>query len=188
MVVPEREKRATIEEVLQSEFFAEVRNMESAPQLDEVHRRLRDICDDQIKRENVYRYEGKEKYQQYWDETVKVKFEQEENREYWDVKLAHAKACGQLFVFQDDPDAEHLNAIRDKIQAESKAAYAKRKKEEEKEEATENTIKSKKTAPSSKNFVEDKDESKKAESSTAAEDAIKAEKSQSISEKSSSED
>ena len=57
----------SIEEVLQSEFFADVRKMEAAPQLDEAHKRLRDICDDQIKRENVYKYDGKEKYVQYWD-------------------------------------------------------------------------------------------------------------------------
>ena len=87
MVVPEQAKRATIEDVLASEYFTEARALKCAPKLNEPQQRLRTICDDIIKRENVYRYEGKEKYLEFWTEKVAPSFANEENKEYWDVKI-----------------------------------------------------------------------------------------------------
>lgn len=70
MVAPEQAKRSTIEQVLQSDLFNSVRHLDNAPKLDEEHQLLRNICDDFVKRVNVYSYDGKEKYLQYFETEV----------------------------------------------------------------------------------------------------------------------
>jgi hypothetical protein len=59
-----QEERISIEEVINSSFFDQVRDLVSAPELDESHTKLREICLDFVKRRNVYKFKGQTDFDQ----------------------------------------------------------------------------------------------------------------------------
>ena len=58
MIVLDKDKRLTIEELLEQEFFNDVKNLREMPKYDTLHQHLKDFITDFIKRSNVYKYEG----------------------------------------------------------------------------------------------------------------------------------
>lgn len=58
MIVVDHESRINIDQVLDDEFFNEVRELTSFPELTETEQSLKEVCDDFIKRGNVYKLEG----------------------------------------------------------------------------------------------------------------------------------
>ena len=119
MVQVKPESRISIDEIMANGFFDSVRDLKAMPPLDELYSKLRDICDDFIKRGNVYKLEGEQSLQ------AKLKtFEAllpEAVPDYWQRKLAHVFAQAKFFVFDIDPCHELLEVVKSEVNSEAKA-------------------------------------------------------------------
>ena len=74
------------------------------------------MCDDFIKRGNVYQFDGREKFEQHFDETLIKKYP-----EHISV-LEHYRKLARLFIFEEDPEQGELEAEEDQVVRESKEA------------------------------------------------------------------
>ena len=108
--------RPTIEQILEDPYLADC--PESYPELNSEQIKLRSYIDDLIKRANVHEFEGRE--------TFETKFAEQTSSIHLDPAfLEHFRQLAVLFLFNEDPDHEELEAEKDLVMQESKAAYAK---------------------------------------------------------------
>ena len=113
------EARPTIEEILADPYLQDC--PESFPTLSDQEQKLRVFIDDVIKRSNVHEFEGREAFEKRFAEQVSSggSIDLDANL------LEHYRQLAVMFLFNEDPDKDDLEAEKDLVLAESKAAYAK---------------------------------------------------------------
>ena len=74
--------------------------------MNETDSKLKEVCEDFIKRGNVYKLDGLEKFDQYFDEQIIGKFKDENNNisDELVIKLEHIRKIAKLFIFDIDPE------------------------------------------------------------------------------------
>ena len=117
LLVLDPENRPSIEEVLESEYFKDVRASDALPELLAWETSLKEHLKDFIKRGNVYRFDGLSKFNEYYDENVKKALE---SNGVDSVIIEHYRSLALLFVFDKDPDQEDLEAEKNIVVEESK--------------------------------------------------------------------
>jgi hypothetical protein len=71
MIVVDQDQRLTIDEVMNNEFFNGIRDLKEYPELTGNDISLREICDDFIYRGNVYKIDGIDKFNEYFNTEVR---------------------------------------------------------------------------------------------------------------------
>jgi len=110
LIVHAPEKRITIDDLVASEYFDEVRDLTAIPEYDELHKTMFDTCMDFKNRHNVYKYEGQEKFNMNFFEKVRPPFQkvEEKDKMWWEEKLFHSYDCAMKYIYEEDPDEEKL--------------------------------------------------------------------------------
>lgn len=108
--------RPTVEEVLGDPYFTDCPT--ECPELNEEEQKLRTYIDDLIKRHNVHEYDGRETFEAKYAEQITSQIHMDPEL------LEHYRKLAILFLFNEDPDHEELEAEKDLVQAESKAAWS----------------------------------------------------------------
>ena len=110
------EGRPSIEDILDDPYLADC--PETCPSLTEEEQKVRVFVDDLIKRANVHEFEGKEALEARFAEHISSQVQ-------LDAELVeHLRKLAIFFIFNEDPDAEELEAEKDLVHEESKKAYA----------------------------------------------------------------
>lgn len=110
MLVIDHEERISIEDVISNELFNDVRDMQEFPEMNEVDKKLKLITEDFIKRCNVYKLDGKEKFDKYFEDEVVENFKTKDENgndqiiEPVKLKLEHLKIVANFFLFDIEPE------------------------------------------------------------------------------------
>lgn len=120
--------RPSIEEILQDPYLIDCPTS-PPPSLNPEEQKLRDFISDLIKRSNVHEFEGKEALKSKFEEHIVAKVQLDA------ALIEHFRKLVIFFIFNEDPDQEELEAEKDQVHRESKAAYARAAERMERDEA-----------------------------------------------------
>ena len=112
MIKVKAEERLRIEEVVGDSLFDSVRHLNQMPPLDIHHAQLRELCDDFIRRGNVYKLEGEQSLSEKINNFKQELLSKVSNQEYWLNKLDHVFVQAKYFVFDIDPCHDLLEAVK----------------------------------------------------------------------------
>lgn len=117
------EARPSIEDILADPYLQDC--PESFPALSDEEQKLRVFIDDVIKRSNVHEFEGREAFEKRFAEQVSSSSAGGSTIDLDANLLEHYRQLAVMFLFNEDPDKDELEAEKDLVLEESKAAYAK---------------------------------------------------------------
>ena len=92
------EDRATVDDVLSSFYFDEVREMKGMPPFTPDEQKLHETIQDFITRDNVHKFSGEEEFTKNFDEKIRPSFSQISKS-----RLDNVFECALLFIFDKDP-------------------------------------------------------------------------------------
>ncbi len=111
ILVVDLNQRLTIDQVLEDSLFDSIKTLENPPPaLTEFEKELKNHCQDFITRAGVYKLDGIEAFDKYFDEniknTLKQKLEDMENLEFYEARLEHIIMLAKHYIFDIEPYPE----------------------------------------------------------------------------------